>query len=95
MANDSAPDSLKEAPAAYAPPATTRRLIDELYARELIEARHLPPAVKAMAGQHLFEAACRITLAGIRHQFPAASEERCLEILRERLELQRKLENTS
>jgi len=50
---------------------------------------------KVLAGQQLFEAACRITLAGIRHQFPKASEERCREILRERLQLQRKLETTS
>jgi len=55
----------------------------------------MSPEAKVLAGQELFEAACRITLAGIRHQCPAASEEQCREILRERLELQRKLEATS
>ena len=65
-----------------------------LYRQELIEARTMSPADKALAGQRLFEAACRITLAGIRQQFPEASEARCREILRERLELQRRLEET-
>jgi hypothetical protein len=47
------------------------------------------------AVQELFEAACRITLAGIRNQFPDASEHQCLEILRERLALQRRFEATN
>ena len=87
--------SLREQPAAYAPPPATQRLIDELYREELIEARAMSSEQKVLAGQQLFEAACRITLAGIRHQFPKASEERCREILRERLRWQRKLEATS
>jgi len=85
------PDSLRETPPAYSPPAATQRLIDEQYREELVEARRMAPEEKILAGQRLFEAACRITLAGIRSQFPEASEERCLEILRQRLELQRKL----
>jgi len=40
------------------------------------------------------ETACWITLAGIRHQFPGASEETCLDILRQRIEFQKKLEET-
>ena len=93
--NDDTPDSLKEQPVPYSPPPETQRLIDELYREEVLEARQLPPAEKMLLGQRLFEAACRITLAGIRHQFPEASEARCQEILRQRLELQRKLEATS
>jgi len=69
--------------------------MDELFREELIEARAMSLKEKVLAGQQLFEAACRITLAGIRHQFPGASEERCREILRERLDLQRRLEETS
>lgn len=88
-------EGLREEPAAYSPPPATQRVIDELYREEVIEARRMSPEEKALAGQRLFEAACRITLAGIRNQFPDASEERCLEILRERLELQRKLGETS
>jgi len=36
-----------------------------------------------------------VTLAGIRNQNPNASEEECWEILRRRLEWQKKLEATS
>lgn len=57
----------------------------------MLEARQIPPAEKALAGQRLFEAACRITL-GTRHQFPDAYDIRCREILRERLDLQRRME---
>ena len=92
MATDGESDSLHEAPVPYSPPPETQRLIDELYREEIIEARQMPPEEKILAGQRLFEAACRITLAGIRNQFPEASEERCLEIFRQRLELQRRLE---
>ena len=95
MRADANPDSLREQPAPYAPPPATQRLIDELFREELIEARAMSPEEKVRAGQQLFEAACRITLAGIRHQFPDASEDHCREILRERLELQRRLEATS
>ena len=95
MLADANADSLREQPVPYAPPPATQRLIDQLYREELIEARAMAPEQKVLAGQRLFEAACRITLAGIRHQFPDASEERCREILRERLRWQRKLEATS
>jgi hypothetical protein len=95
MPADANPDSLREQSAPYAPPPATQRLIDELFREELIEARAMSLKEKVLAGQQLFEAACRITLAGIRHQFPGASEERCREILRERLDLQRRLEETS
>jgi hypothetical protein len=95
MPSDANPDSLKETPAPYAPPPETQRLIDELYREEVLEARAMSLADKVRAGQQLFEAACRITLAGIRHQNPGATEEQCREILRQRLILQRKLEETS
>ena len=88
-------DALREEPVAYTAPPETQRLIDELYRKEVLEARAMSPSDKFLAGQALFEAACRITLAGIRNQNPGASEERCLEILRQRLQLQRRLEETS
>jgi hypothetical protein len=95
MSADANPDSLREQAATYAPPPATQRLIDELYREELIEARTMSPEEKVLAGQQLFEAACRMTLAGIRNQNPGASEEQCREILRQRLVLQRRLEETS
>ena len=73
----------------------TKALIDELYREELLQARQLPPEEKIYAGLRLFESACRITLEGIRHQFPDATEEERLEILRQRLVFQRKLEETA
>ena len=88
-------DALREDAVSYAPPPETQRLIDELYRKEVVDARAMSPRDKLLAGQALFEAACRVTLAGIRDQNPGASEERCLDILRQRLELQRRLEETS
>jgi len=95
MTPDYEPDALKEESASYRPPPETQRLIDELYREELREARAMAPAEKVRAGQRLFESACRISLAGIRDQNPEASEDQCLEILRQRLEYQRRLEETS
>ena len=95
MMADHEPDALREQAPPYAPPPETQRLIDELYLEELREARAMTPEEKILAGQQLFEGACRITLAGIRNQNPGASEEQCREILRQRLEWQRKLEASS
>lgn len=95
MSTDDHLESLREQPVPYSPPPATQRLIEALYREEVIEARAMSPAEKVRAGQELFETACRITLAGIRHQLPDASEERCQEILRQRLDLQRRLEETA
>jgi hypothetical protein len=95
MTEDRDPEALREQSPPYAPPPETQQLIDDLYRDELREARTLTPAQKLLAGQDLFEAACRITLAGIRNQNPEASEDQCREILRQRLEWQRRLDETS
>jgi hypothetical protein len=95
MTPDHEADALREQAPPYTPPPETQRLIDELYREELREARTMPASEKILAGQRLFEAACRITMAGIRNQNPGATEEQCLELLRQRLELQRRLEETS
>lgn len=95
MTPEPGPDVLRERSPPYAPPVETQRLIDELYREELREARAMAPAEKILAGQQLFEAACRMTLAGIRNQNPGASEGHCLEILRQRLEWRRRLEESS
>ena len=72
--------------------AQIRRLAEELYRERVVEARAMPPEEKLLAGEELFEYACAITLGGIRSQFPGASEEECLRILEERLELRERLE---
>lgn len=71
----------------------TPELIDALYREEVAAARRLSPGEKLLAGPRLFDYACRITMAGIRHQHPDANEDRLREILRERLALARRLEN--
>ena len=95
MTPDHEPDALREQVPPYAPPPETQRLIDELYREELREARAMTPAERILAGQQFFEGACRMTLAGIRNQNPGASEDQCWEILRQRLEWQRRLEASS
>ena len=56
-------------------------------------AAEMSPADRFIAGARLFDAACRITMAGIRKQHPAATEEEVLQILRERLEWARRQED--
>jgi hypothetical protein len=67
-------------------------LAAELYRERVIRARQMPLKQKILAGQRLFEAACQITLLGIRNQNPSASEEDCRKILRERLAWRRRHE---
>ena len=66
MTPEREPDALREQSPPYAPPPEIQRLIDELYREELRDARAMPPEEKILAGQQLFESACRITLSGIR-----------------------------
>jgi len=94
MPSETNPVSPHEGSVSYVPPPETQRLMAELYRQELVAARAMPPEEKVLAGQRLFEAACRVTLAGIHDQFPGASEDQCREILRGRLQYKRKLEAT-
>jgi hypothetical protein len=66
-------------------------LIDELYREEVLDARRMPLEEKFLLGERLFRWACEITLAGIRHQNPGASEAECQRLLRERIELGKKM----
>jgi hypothetical protein len=70
----------------------TKELIDALYRDEVLRARRMSPEDKLMAGARLFDYACQIAAAGIRHQFAGIDEQRVHEILRQRLAWQRKLE---
>jgi hypothetical protein len=70
----------------------TRKLIDELYREEVLRARAMPGEEKLLEGGRLFDRACRVMADGIRDQFPEADEERVQQILRERLDLARRLE---
>lgn len=88
-------DQLHDAPAAYGavnPRSEFAALQAEIYRSRVLRARQESIEEKILAGQELFESACEITLAGIRHQNPGISGERAREMLRERLELGRKPE---
>jgi hypothetical protein len=67
---------------------------DQLYRDEVLAARVMTPEEKLLAGPQLFDFACRIALDGIRHQFPDVDEQRVRQIVAEREELGRRLENT-
>ncbi len=70
------------------------RLVDGLYRERVLEARAMAAEDKLLAGEELFEYACSITLAGIRSQFPGATEAECRRILEARLELRERMEST-
>ncbi len=66
---------------------------DDLYWEEVEEARKRPFEVKLLAGPRLFDRSCEFMRAGIRLQHPDATEDEVERLLRERLELGRRLEN--
>jgi hypothetical protein len=69
-----------------------KELADAIYRERVLRARRMSPEQKFLAGAELFEMACQITLAGIRHQNPNADEHRVQEIFHQRLALARRLE---
>lgn len=71
----------------------TKELGDALYRERVHRARRMTPEQKVLAGPRLFESACQMTVAGIRHDFPDADEARVQQILRERLALLSRLRN--
>jgi hypothetical protein len=70
----------------------TQELIDQLYIEEVLRARRMDPVEKLLAPARLFDYASSIMMAGIRNQFPEASEERVREIFRERMKLAREMD---
>lgn len=65
---------------------------DRMFREEVLRARNMDAAEKLSAGFELFEYACEITRAGIRHQHPQADEAEVERILGERLALAKQLE---
>lgn len=61
--------------------------------RDRIErARAMKPEEKLSAGIELFEMACELSRAGIRHLYPRADDAEVERLLAERLEIGRKME---
>lgn len=71
-----------------------KRCHDPLYLEEVERARSMSPEEKLLAGQQMFMAAREVTLAGIRQQFPEASQVEAEEIFRQRLARQRRATKT-
>lgn len=65
----------------------TPELIEALRRDKIDAARSMTTAQKILAGAELFDYACAISKAGIRAQYPNASEFEVLEHLRRRIEI--------
>ncbi|HWG42299.1 MAG TPA: hypothetical protein VN688_05885 [Gemmataceae bacterium] len=72
----------------------TQELIDSIYRDKILRARRTSPEEKLLAGPRLFARACRLMADGIRNEFPDADEPQVQEILRARLALSRRLEES-
>lgn len=70
----------------------TRRPIDEPFRGKVGSARRMPPEQRLRAPGEPFDGLCERMRAGIRGQFPEANEQRVVGILRERLEIARRLQ---
>jgi uncharacterized protein (DUF433 family) len=68
------------------------RKADEEFWDEVRRAQRMSPTERLFAGAELFEYASEITRAGIRHQFPELDADGVEQVLRERLDLARRLE---
>jgi hypothetical protein len=60
-------------------------LIDQLYREEILRARKQTPQERISGAFEMSELALGIMRAGVRHEFPGATEEEVLEHCRERL----------
>jgi hypothetical protein len=69
------------------------RLISELDAEDLEQARQMTGWQKFCAGGELFDDACRWTLAGIRRQHPTFTPEQALDELRRRIAIAEEAED--
>jgi len=67
--------------------AEIERLAKQLDKEDIELARRMTPAQKLRAGGELFDYACRITMAGIKHQHPSFSPEQVMAELRRRVNM--------
>ena len=69
-----------------------KELGEQIFRDRVLRARRESPGQKLFDALELFDFACGWTEAGIRNQHPGASDADVKRILRERLNLQRKME---
>lgn len=67
--------------------------IDDSYVQQILAARRRTPGENFLATFAINEMAREFNLIGIRSDYPDASEEQVLEILRRRVELARRLDD--
>ena len=60
-------------------------LIDQLYREEVLRARQMTPEERLRGAFEMTETALTLMRAGVRHQFPGATDEEVLAHCRERL----------
>ena len=70
------------------------QLIDDIHRRRVERARRMTPDEKFEAGERLFLMACEVTKDGIRDANPELSEVEVMTVLRQRLALRRKVEES-
>jgi hypothetical protein len=70
-------------------------LADAIYRERVLRARRTPSEERILDGPRLFDYACAITLSGLRHEMPNASDSELRVALRRRLELARRLDQHS
>jgi hypothetical protein len=73
---------------------STDELIEDLDRDKLEAARRMRPGEKLLAGPRLFDFACKFALADIRRRNPDATQDRLIELLRERVQIGLELEDT-
>jgi hypothetical protein len=66
---------------------------DEIFRHRVVAARSLDRGAKFLAGPRLFERACVMASAGLRHRHPAADEAAIRTLLHRQIALLRRLES--
>ena len=70
----------------------TTELIDDIYRDRVLRARQVDPVEKMLDGPRLFDQACKMMRAGIQNQFPDADADRVRQILAQRVDRIRQLD---
>jgi hypothetical protein len=70
-----------------------KELADEIYRERVLRARRTPIEQKISASGELFDSACELMTAGLRHENPGVDEATIQQLLRRRLALLRRLES--
>ena len=71
---------------------STQELNDAIYRDRVLQVRRMPPKEKLCVAGDLFDEVCERMRDDIRLQFPGVDESLVEEILRERLDIARRLE---